>query len=293
MDGSRKKQKALPMSVLRKMMEVATTEWDVATAWLLIGALFFAMRSCEFLKTSSDESTKRTKILRLRNIQFTLGGKRIEHDSPQLDESDMVIINFEFQKNDRRDVQIHMFHTDDETLCPVKAWASTVRRVRSYGGDSNNMKVCTFREEDGSLTDISADQARMKLRAIVHLMGESTLGFSKDDIGLHSLRSGGAMAMFLSGTSTIVIMRIGRWSSEAFLEYIREQVEDFTTGVAQRMLKYEQFHNVQSQATTSVRSRNHEDKEDGIETVPYTVKLSDLALEKDHVPKKGRNRRTS
>ena len=65
-------------------------------------------------------------------------------------------------------------------------------------------------------------------------IGQNQLGFSKEDIGLHSIRSGGAMAIFLSGVSSIIIKRIGRWSSEAFLEYIREQIEKFTAGVSQK-----------------------------------------------------------
>ena len=80
---------------------------------------------------------------------------------------------------------------------------------------------------------------RSKLRATVDLLGEGILGFTKDDVGLHSIRSGGAMAMFLSGVSEIIIKRVGRWSSEAFLEYIREQVDTFTVGVSRKMLKNE------------------------------------------------------
>ena len=77
----------------------------------------------------------------------------------------------------------------------------------------------------------------------------SQLGFTKDEIGLHSVRSGGAMAMFLSGVATIIIMRIGRWSSEAFLEYIREQVEQFTMGVSKKMLQFENFNTIDSGST--------------------------------------------
>ena len=40
---------------------------------------------------------------------------------------------------------------------------------------------------------------RSKIRAAVELIGEAILGFKKDDVGLHSIWSGGAMAMFLSG----------------------------------------------------------------------------------------------
>ena len=54
------------------------------------------------------------------------------------------------------------------------------------------------------------------------------------------------MAMFLSGVVTIVIMGIGRWSSEAFLEYIREQVEQFTQGVSKKMLQFENFNTIDS-----------------------------------------------
>ena len=72
-------------------------------------------------------------------------------------------------------------------------------------------------------------------------MGEKVLGFTKEEVGLHSIRSGGAMAMFLSGVSEIIIQRVGRWESFAFLDYIREQVENFTFGVSGKMLQSENF----------------------------------------------------
>ena len=53
---------------------------------------------------------------------------------PFLEEADLVLVILEFQKNDRRDVQIHMFTTSDDVLNPVKAMAKTVKRVWSYPG---------------------------------------------------------------------------------------------------------------------------------------------------------------
>ena len=61
MDGSRKEQKALPMLVLRKMMELSKSEWETATSWLLIGAIFFAMRSCEYLETNAREEARKPR----------------------------------------------------------------------------------------------------------------------------------------------------------------------------------------------------------------------------------------
>ena len=291
MDSSRKKQKALPMLVLRKMMELSKSEWETATSWLLIGAIFFAMRSCEYLETNAREEARRTKILRVRNIQFVKGGKKISHHDKKLEESDMVMITFEFQKNDQRDTQIHMFKTNDPILNPVKAWARTIQRVLQYPGGREDSKVCCFWSKENGLTDIKADHVRIRLRAVVDIIGEATLGFTKDVIGLHSLRSGGAMAMFLSGTSTIVIRRIGRWSSEAFLEYIREQVEDFTAGVAQKMLTYENFSNLSGGAMTEGYAPGKVNKEDGPESVPFTIQFSQMALENEKEMVKRRLRR--
>ena len=67
------------------------------------------------------------------------------------------------------------------------------------------------------------------------------MGFTRDDVGLYSIRSGRAMAMFLSGVSEIIIRRICQWESFTFLEYIREQVENFTNGRSRKMLDNEKF----------------------------------------------------
>ena len=83
--------------------------------------------------------------------------------------------------------------------------------------------------------------------------------------------------MFLSGTSVIIIQRVGRWSSEAFLEYIREQVESFTLDVSKNMLKYEEFFNLNCD-TNAEPIQN----EDGPESVPFRINFSSMALNENH-----------
>ena len=277
-DKTKNKQKALPASVLRKMHDVSLTPWDFAVTHLLVLALFFAMRSCEYLVTKYPEESKRTKILRLRNIVFKKNGRYIPHSVPLevLLTADLVIITFEFQKNEQRDYKVHMFRTTDALLCPVKAAARTVKRVRNIPGSSDESKICSFFTENGKVSDINSAQVLPRLRAIVRIIGEDILGFKDTDIGLHSLRSGGAMAMFLSGVSTIVIKRIGRWMSDAFLEYIREQVESFTFGVAQRMLDFEHFHTINANASIIPDFEEH--NEDGPFEITHNVHITEFAL---------------
>ena len=106
------------MMVLRNFLELVVSERDKAIAWLLIGVLFFEMRSCEYLKLDLEE-TKRTKIIRFGYVVFKKFNRVIHHNDPDLRSSDLVRIAFVFQNNDKRNICIHMFKSGDTDLCPL------------------------------------------------------------------------------------------------------------------------------------------------------------------------------
>ena len=135
-----------------------------------------------------------------------------------------------------------MFASGDLLLYPVIVGAKIVKRIKSILGSDDDSKVCMFLTEDRKNTHINSTQVLPSLRATIGIIGKEKLGFSEDDVGLHLLRAGCTIAMFLSGVPTIIIMRIGRWNSEIFLEYIREQVESFTFGVSKKIIRFEHFH---------------------------------------------------
>ena len=146
--------------VLRKLLDLTQSPWKIAVVWLLIGAIFFAMQSCEYLDTNTPEEDRRTKLLRLRNIIFKKNGITIPHPSPYLEESDIVMIIFEFQKNYKEDIQVNIFRTSDDILNPVIAWAKTVKRIWSYPGAAEDSKVCMFMNLIGFICNIKADDDR-------------------------------------------------------------------------------------------------------------------------------------
>ena len=242
-DPNMTQQKALPIAVLRHMDSTQISQKGQAISKLCIGAIFFAMRSCEYTKTSMLEESKRTKILRLRNLRFFRHGREVPHSSPFLAQADYISITFEFQKNDERSESVGMHRTDDPTICPVKAWASTAHRILSYPGTDADSKVnlLTPAKDSSHVSEISSTSVRNALRVSVKAMGKETLGFSHEEIGTHSLRSGAAMAMHLAKVPTFTIMIIGRWSSDAFLRYIRKQVEGFSSNISSLMLQNENF----------------------------------------------------
>ena len=90
--------------------------------------------------------------------------------------------------------------------------------------------------------------------------------------------------MFLSGTLFIIIMRVRRWSSKAFLEYIQEQLESFVFSVSQRMLKFEEFCNlsIENLENSTHEVINIDDfyfvNGDGPDSFPFCIKFNELAL---------------
>ena len=86
------------------------------------------------------------------------------------------------------------------------------------------------------------------------------------------------MAMFLSKTPVIIMMRVRRWSSEAFLEYIREQVQDFTVGISENMIQFESFFNMNRSSNPVSGDTISIDNENGPETVEFQIEFSQLAL---------------
>ena len=99
-----------------------------------------------------------------------------------------------------------------------------VQHVWRIPCSSQDSTVCGFYDSIERMTEINPKQFRRNLWSIVTIMGKTELVFFPKYINLHNILSGGAMAMFLSGLSTIDIQKLGKWPSEVFLEYTREQI---------------------------------------------------------------------
>jgi len=96
-----------------------------------------------------------------------------------------------------------------------------------------------------------------RLRLAATTLGADVLGFTAKEIGLHSARSGAAMAMYLAHVPVFTIMLLGRWSSDAFLRYIHKQVKEFSTGISAKMVQHDHFFTVPSTSKDDPRVSNH------------------------------------
>lgn len=225
-----------------EMSKLQLTETQRAVCQLAIGAFYFACRSCEYVKVSQAE-LRRTDILRLRNVQFRRNGAFIQHNDPELEYADSVSLTFEMQKKDERNETVTQFATEHEIMCPVRSWAAIIKRVRSYPGVNDDTPVSAV-WRGGRMVHITSKDIIDGINRAAEAVGWDKLGVKKGDFGTHSIRSGGAMAMYLDEIPIYTIMMIGRWSSDAWLRYIRKQVDQFTQNIAKRMNKHMHYSHI-------------------------------------------------
>jgi hypothetical protein len=249
MDPPTLRQKAITPRLLRKLLESShhSLLHDTAPAVvadIVIGAFFFAMRSCEY---SKPKLPGRTKCVNLAGIIFrTASNTIVPHSSPDLSIiAEFVTITFVDQKNGTKMDSRTQRRTLDPQLCPVLRYASQVARIlRTVPGFSGSTTINTI-ATDGRVGLITNTYILHILRNTCYTFGGlTTFGFSSNEIGNKSIRSGAAMALFLNDVSTAKIMILGRWASDAFLAYIRPQVLEWTNNMSRDMIVTDSFFDV-------------------------------------------------
>jgi hypothetical protein len=215
------------------------------TSDLIRGAYFFAMRACEFCKT---ETPGRTRRLTVENVTFRgTNNEVISHDNPNLaTRAEFVTICFVDQKNGNRMERRSQRRSGDPVLCPIEAWASVIRRHKEDfpGASGSKLTVCSYRSPDGkSRSEVTAEKVTKLLRKLCATPeAAKRYGFTSEEIGTRSIRSGAAMSLAIQGGHTDEKIRIlGRWKSMAFLTYIRPQVLEWSGGMAREMIKTSSF----------------------------------------------------
>ena len=207
---------------------------------LYLGFFFFAGRCCEFCFTSRPGRTTRVTVadVEFRDATMTLVVLTEETD---LDSLMFVTVRFREQKNKQKSQKRTQGRTNDPVLDPVLRLARAVlrikRKVEDWNGDT---ELCTIGRKSNE-TRISDKLVLETLRMVCRIHGSNgCFGFKPEEIGNKSLRSGAAMAMFLSkkGYGEVAIKFLGRWRSMAFMDYIRPQAMEATSDTAAHMVNH-------------------------------------------------------
>ena len=238
-----KPQVALPVNaiILASAARVAPTASPSAkaTADLIVMAFFFLLRVGEYTRPA-DHVTTRTVQFRVCDIRFWQGQTLLPltSDAATLAGASAVTLTIDNQKNGQRGDTIHQeaCHTD---FCPVRSVAARVSAILAQ-----HMPLTTPLSYVQPGTYITAPKVLAAVRAGARLANLTASGYDLSRVGAHSLRASGAMALWLSGHSAEVIMKMGRWRTQTFLTYIHSQIAALTVGTSRKMACPIAFHNV-------------------------------------------------
>jgi hypothetical protein len=151
-------------------------------------------------------------------------------------------VTFEDQKNAIKNDSRSQRRTTDHLLCPGRRFGRAVRRiVETVPNWTEDTLLCTVRSAGKTHTINNKFTKRVLCHTCQLYRGHETFGFHPHEIGNRSIRSGAAMALFMKDHSTAKIMILGRWSSDAFLVYIRPQVLERASNMSHDMVSFDSF----------------------------------------------------
>ena len=200
------------------------TKDDAKILWaaVMVG-FFFLLRASEFLVCNA-RSWSGKRVLKGVNVEGRKGNKVCA----SLSEADEVVIFLAGSKTDQYNQGCvrNQFRSGGQ-LCVVEALASYQRAYpeRFIGAEEGEP---LFRYTDGSPIQRTDIQSLIQLSALAD-------GQAMQNYGSHSLRIGGATALYQITNDLETVKRFGRWNSTAFHGYLWESHEkqrDLAKGMA-------------------------------------------------------------
>ena len=138
---------------------------------------------------------------------------------------------------------IHQYATNNKH-CPVRACAQRVHHILTNNGSTNNLICDVFDKLNNQWVQVTPAHMIKGIRDAVKELKLDQCGINEDLIGVHSLRAGGAMALKLHGEADTTIMKLGRWTSMTFLQYIHNQIAHLSKDISKKMGTKLDFQNI-------------------------------------------------
>ena len=135
-------------------------------------------------------------------------------------------------------------HATNKQLCPIKAMARRINHILTFEGSGTNLICDVYNPQTKTWTQVTPTNMIQHLRQAVSNLKMENSGIHPDLVGVHSFRAGGAMALKLNGADDTTIMKMGRWTSMTFLQYIHNQIAHLSKDLATQMSTKLNYQNI-------------------------------------------------
>jgi hypothetical protein len=228
---------------------------------LSLVAFYYLLQIGEYTVKQQRDRTKRAKKtiqFKLEDVTFFKSDKNgtlrcLPRNAPYslIMTAESATLKFDNQKNGWKGVCIHQEANGEAFNCPVKALARRVIHIRENGGDPKTLISAFYLNGIGY--DVTGEDISKGLKMAATLLHyPMTRGIPIDHIDTHSLQSGGANALALSGYSDTQIQKMRWWKGATFKEYIREELACYLAGMSSSMKRRFNFVNISSNAYNDV-----------------------------------------
>ena len=225
-------------------------------------AFYYLLRIGEYTvkrqRARSKRATKQTVQFKLEDVTFFKTDRNgilrcLPRNAPYslIMSAESATLKLDNQKNGWKGVCVHQEANGEAFNCPVKALARRVIHIRENGGDTKTLLSAFYK--DGTRYDVTGEDISKGLKMAATLLHyPTTREIPIERIDTHSLRSGGANALALSGYSDTQIQKMGRWKGATFKEYIHEELACYSAGMSTNMKRTFKFVNVSGNAYNDV-----------------------------------------
>ena len=153
-------------------------------------------------------------------------------------EAHEVSLRFRYQTNGWKNVCIFQESNGETYNCGTRAIARRVIHIRHHSASWQAARLLPLSTYfvNGTRCHVTQEDMSKHLRMAATMLNYPTVkNIPVDRVDTHPLRGGGANALSLSGYSDREIMKMGRWRSATFMEYIREDLSRFSEGMSKNM----------------------------------------------------------
>ena len=223
---------------------------DQAIGDLALIAFYFLLRVGEYTIKSTRNHTKQTVPFRVSDVTFfkhdaqgNLRQLSRQASNTEIMSAASATLKLDNQKNGWKGVCIHQETNGEITHCPVRALGRRLAHICKHTPDHLTFLSAFF--VHNKRFDVTDSDMRKAIKMAAALLNYPThKGIPINRVDTHSMRSGGANALSLSGYSDREIQKLGRWRSATFKEYIREELACFSAGMSTSMKRKFNFVNI-------------------------------------------------
>ena len=242
----------VPEFLVKRGLAPDARELDHAIGDLTMIAFYYLLRIGEYTTKGARNNSKQTKEFKLGDITFFSKDARGQlHCLPRDAPVDLILaakgatMKLDNQKN------VYQECNGDPIYCPVRALGRRYVHLQTQG--ATNHTIISAYYHAGQRFDVTSEHISTALKqAATALEYPLVKGIPIERINTHSLRSGGANALALSGYSDTQIQKMGCWRGATFKEYVQNELACFSSGMSRDMKTKFGFVNVSGNAFSDI-----------------------------------------